>query len=274
MGVYLSSPDTRKTTHSDNNSRFIYASSSMQGWRLNMEDAEVHTLNLKGNESHALFCIFDGHGGAECARYCGKYYEKVLLGNKNYINGKYEQALKESFLEMDVLFRKKENLSEIHSMKNEPNPDESTAGCTANVILIVDNHIYCANAGDSRTILLTDNGSIIPLSIDHKPDNIIEKNRITAAGGFILDGRVNGNLNLSRAIGDLEYKKNTSLRPEQQLISAMPDVKARKIEGGDKFLVMGCDGIWEIPSNEDIRRIVETNKNNLAKGCEEILDKG
>jgi protein phosphatase 1G len=47
------------------------------------------------------------------------------------------------------------------------------------------------------------------MSIDHKPDNVEEKRRIEKAGGFVSDGRVNGNLNLSRALGDLEYKKDT-----------------------------------------------------------------
>jgi len=46
------------------------------------------------------------------------------------------------------------------------------------------------------------------MSIDHKPDLIEENNRISKAGGFVIEGRVNGNLNLSRALGDLEYKKS------------------------------------------------------------------
>lgn len=50
------------------------------------------------------------------------------------------------------------------------------------------------------------------MSEDHKPDNIGEKTRIEKAGGFVSDGRVNGNLNLSRAMGDLEYKKDTQLK--------------------------------------------------------------
>lgn len=53
------------------------------------------------------------------------------------------------------------------------------------------------------------------MSIDHKPDQEIEKKRITEAGGYVSEGWVNDNLNLSRAIGDLEYKKNLSLKPEQ-----------------------------------------------------------
>lgn len=46
------------------------------------------------------------------------------------------------------------------------------------------------------------------MSEDHKPDNVLEKTRISDAGGFVSEGRVNGNLNLSRAMGDLEYKNN------------------------------------------------------------------
>lgn len=46
------------------------------------------------------------------------------------------------------------------------------------------------------------------MSEDHKPDDPAEKNRINMAGGFVSEGRVNGNLNLSRALGDLEYKSN------------------------------------------------------------------
>ena len=49
---------------------------------------------------------------------------------------------------------------------------------------------------------------VIELSYDHKPGLLEEKRRISKAGGRITDGRVNGNLNLSRAIGDFEFKRN------------------------------------------------------------------
>lgn len=49
------------------------------------------------------------------------------------------------------------------------------------------------------------------LSEDHKPDNELEKKRIEQGGGIVADGRINGNLNLSRAIGDLEFKNNKDL---------------------------------------------------------------
>ena len=53
------------------------------------------------------------------------------------------------------------------------------------------------------------------MSIDHKPDLENERLRVTKAGGFISEGRINGNLNLSRALGDLEYKKNTQLKVDE-----------------------------------------------------------
>jgi serine/threonine protein phosphatase PrpC len=62
------------------------------------------------------------------------------------------------------------------------------------------------------------------LSEDHKPENPKEYARITAAGGYVMEGRVNGNLNLSRAIGDLEYKQS-NLAPEKMIITAFPDIK-------------------------------------------------
>lgn len=70
--------------------------------------------------------------------------------------------------------------------------------------------MICANAGDSRTLLCSD-GKPYPMSVDHKPDDEIEYNRITKAGGFVSEGRIDGNLNLSRCIGDFEYKRDENL---------------------------------------------------------------
>jgi len=81
------------------------------------------------------------------------------------------------------------------------------------------------------------------MSEDHKPDLPREKERIQKAGGYITEGRINGNLNLSRALGDLEYKRNSDLGPGEQLISAVPEIKKRTLTSDDEFLVLGCDGI-------------------------------
>ena len=76
--------------------------------------------------------------------------------------------------------------------------------------MITESEIYVANSGDSRCVL-SDNGKAIELSIDHKPDLSTEKARIEKAGGFVEDNRVKGVLNLSRSLGDLEYKQDPNL---------------------------------------------------------------
>jgi len=68
--------------------------------------------------------------------------------------------------------------------------------------------IYCSNAGDSRTVM-SEKGNAVDLSKDHKPDLPEERGRIIKAGGEVMDGRVNGMLALSRAMGDFDYKPIT-----------------------------------------------------------------
>lgn len=83
--------------------------------------------------------------------------------------------------------------------------------------------MYVANAGDSRAVMCR-SGKAIALSIDHKPTSDSERKRIEAAGGFVSEiggiCRVNGNLNLSRAIGDLRYKTNDKIAASKQIITA------------------------------------------------------
>lgn len=86
-------------------------------------------------------------------------------------------------------------------------------------------------------------------------------------------GRVNGGLNLSRALGDIEYKKNLSLKPEEQMVTANPDFIKIKNENID-FIIMGCDGIWEIKTNVEMVDWVKSrlDKKEFPKICEELLD--
>jgi serine/threonine protein phosphatase PrpC len=125
-------------------------------------------------------------------------------------------------------------------------------GCTANVVLIDKmQKIYAANAGDSRCVLGR-GGKALALSFDHKPDDEIELRRIEKAGSIVAEGRVDGNLNLSRALGDLKYKTNKDLKPEEWPITANPDVKCVDLQPEDDFIIMGCDGIWETKSNDEM----------------------
>ncbi len=62
--------------------------------------------------------------------------------------------------------------------------------------------------------------------------------------------RVNGNLNLSRAIGDLKYKGNSELPPKDQIITAQPDIMHIALSPEDRFFVLACDGVWDVMTNQ------------------------
>lgn len=111
--------------------------------------------------------------------------------------------------------------------------------------------LIVANAGDSRAVMGS-GGKCIPLSFDHKPECEVEIKRITAAGSVITDGRVDGNLNLTRALGDLKYKVKEGLKPEEFPITANPDTYEYDITPDSDFILMGCDGCWETKSNEEM----------------------
>jgi serine/threonine protein phosphatase PrpC len=131
-------------------------------------------------------------------------------------------------------------------------PAVAAAGCSpfASQAYVVRATLVVANAGDSRAVLADGDGVAVPLSDDHKPGAPGESARIHAAGGFVscIGGvtRVNGNLSLSRAIGDLQYKQNGALGRHEQVVTAQPDVVVRALAPGDAFLLLACDGVWDV----------------------------
>eukprot|EP00887_Chlorella_sp_A99_P005127 scaffold25.g5127.t1 len=168
-------------------------------------------------------------------------------------------------------------------MQGEDEYGGPCAGCTAVCAVVRGNELYVANAGDSRCVLCR-NGTALAMSTDHKPTDAEEYDRIIKAGGFVADGRVNGSLNLSRAIGDLEYKQTkashacvlgSEVGPGEQMVTAMPEVRKEALQPGDAFLILACDGIWDVLTNQEaVDFVVE----RLAAGkspkaiCEEICD--
>ena len=252
-----------------------YGCSSMQGWRGEMEDAHITEPNF--DENVALFAIFDGHGGPEVAIFCEKHFGKQLKANQSYQKKDYVVALAETFFKMDQLLFSKEGKEELKKYQVDKK-SISHAGCTSNVVLISDKVVYCANAGDSRSII-SNGKQVLPLNEDHKPTMPQEQERIKKAGGCIFGGRINGSINLSRAIGDLDFKRNVNLKPNEQLVSAEPDITSKKLSPQDKFILMGCDGVWEILNAKQlceivIKRLEEDNERQLSKVVEELLDKG
>ncbi|KAH8155850.1 uncharacterized protein LAJ45_00862 [Morchella importuna] len=271
MGQTLSEPVVEKLSDSGEDDRLAFGLSSMQGWRISMEDAHAAVLDLHkpdvagtaGKEGRlSFFGVYDGHGGEKVAAFSGDNVHKIVVKQSSFEAGDYGKALQDGFLATD------------RAILQDPRYGDEVSGCTATAALISDTKIYVANAGDSRTVLGV-KGRAKPLSFDHKPQNEAEKARIQAAGGFVDFGRVNGNLALSRAIGDFEFKKSADLPPEQQIVTAFPDINIHEISDDDEFLVLACDGIWDCQSSQAVIEFVRRGiaaKQELHRICENMMD--
>ncbi|XP_030380224.1 probable protein phosphatase 2C T23F11.1 [Scaptodrosophila lebanonensis] len=261
MGQTLSEPMTVKDSASCQNSFFRVGSSCMQGWRVEMEDCHTHILALPEDPSAAFFGVYDGHGGSAVAKYAGKHLHKFVTKRAEYLENP-ELALKKAFLDFD------------HEMLHNGSWGEQMAGSTAVVVLIKNNRLYCANAGDSRAIACVA-GTVHALSVDHKPNDEAEAKRIVAGGGWVEFNRVNGNLALSRALGDFMYKRNNAKKPEEQIVTAYPDVEVRDITEDWEFIFLACDGIWDVMSSSEAAQFV---RKRIGAGmspeliCEEIMN--
>ncbi|KAJ6150835.1 hypothetical protein N7470_007429 [Penicillium chermesinum] len=195
----------------------------------------------------AFFGVYDGHGGDKVALFAGENLHKIVAQQESFAQGDIEQAMKDGFLATD------------RAILEDPKYEEEVSGCTASTSIISKHKIWVANAGDSRSVLGV-KGRAKPLSFDHKPQNEGEKARISAAGGFVDFGRVN--------------EKRRAL-PEQQIVTAYPDVTVHDLTDDDEFLVIACDGIWDCQSSQAVVEFVRRGiaaKQDLYRICENMMD--
>ena len=266
----------------------------MQGWRKRQEDAHLAAVSKGEKKDIDVFGVFDGHGGKEISSFVSNHFLEELVANKN-LPSDMSLALKETFIKMDEIMQTKEGIEEIkkysrqskeedeRQSKNEP--ANSQMQLLAQLMppkdpeandIFMNKKIYFANAGDSRVVLCR-KGVAEEGSQDHKPEMESEKNRIYKADGWISEGRVKGNLNLTRGFGDLEYKQNKSLKAEEQMITANPDIKIVDYNSECDFVIIGCDGIWDCLTNQEAcdfvsKRLKDTPDIKISKIIEEMLD--
>lgn len=240
--------------------------SCMQGWRDDMEDAHFAMEALPGDgwEDTAAFGIMDGHGGKLVAEFCKRYLpENIGRGSSQDPN----ESLISAFQRMDeILLGGAQYLSE--GMLPIARAAERS-GCTCVVALVRLDSIVVANAGDCRAVLCRQ-GRALPLSMDHVPHLPWELERIHRAGGRVVQDRgcfrVNGTVNVSRAIGDLENKRNPRVKQSQQALVSTPDVVVQQRDAGDEFLLLACDGVWEVLGNDRAVEFVRERLPTYMKG--------
>jgi len=233
------------------------------GKRKTMEDALCIYGDFEGNKQVDYFGIFDGHGGDRASHAAAGNLYKVFAREfasqdiHKLDPHDVKSRIKKAFLTLG------DKLEDVRS------------GCTGLVCLIVDNVLYCANCGDSRAVLLTET-KVKRISHDHKPELPEEKERIEEAGGFVAEGgggipRVNKILSVARGFGDA---KLGDLVPADPYISAT-DFKEFRKDGKEKckyeYVVMACDGIWDVLSDKDVCLLVTKyaeegkSENEIAK---------
>ena len=144
-------------------------------------------------------------------------------------------------------------------------------GTTANVILLKDNYLYIANAGDCISYMYY-NKKAIKLNNEHHINLIEERNRILKSGNKIINNRINGRLNLTRSIGDLSFKNNDNIPYYEQAVIAIPEVKKIELKNNINFIIMGTDGFWNYINPQKLCDKID-REYKKGKNTEEITKK-
>uniref|UniRef100_A0A8C6SGF0 Protein phosphatase, Mg2+/Mn2+ dependent, 1Nb (putative) n=1 Tax=Neogobius melanostomus TaxID=47308 RepID=A0A8C6SGF0_9GOBI len=225
-----------------------YSLGSMQGWRANMEDFHNCVPQLGGELADwSFFAVFDGHAGNTAAQYCSQH----LLGNLLTTGGvgpeddpeKVKESIIEGFLQTDK-----------HLQTVARREGWERGGTTVVATLISPYYIYFANCGDSRAMLCR-SGQVCFSTSDHKPYCPLEKERIEGAGG--------------------PYKGAENRTPSEQMVSPEPEVCVLERSSADEFLVLACDGVWDIISNEELCAFIHNRLQvctDLRDVCAQVID--
>ncbi|KAF2303752.1 hypothetical protein GH714_023260 [Hevea brasiliensis] len=254
------------------------------GFRTSMEDVYIcidnfmsdYGLNNVVSGPNSFYGVFDGHGGKHAADFACLHLPKFIVEDEDFPR-EIERVVASAFLQTDAAFAKACSLDTALA-----------SGTTALAALVIgraklrgyldpyvvfslwlsimtfnvsdDRLLVVANAGDCRAVLCR-RGKAIEMSRDHKPTCSKERKRIEASGGHVFDGYLNGLLNVARAIGDwhMEEMKGTDGGP----LSAEPELMTTELTAEDEFLIIGCDGLWDVFSQNAVdfarRRLQEHN---------------
>ncbi|CAM9875621.1 unnamed protein product, partial [Scytosiphon promiscuus] len=200
-------------------------------WRNSMEDAHEMVAHFDGDPSMSFFAVYDGHGGR---------------GTVDFVSSRLEEILAEE-LKADNTTSIQERITRAYGLTDCLSKEASvlTSGATAVTCLLKEKDgkvtIHAANIGDSRAVLAR-GGKAERLTYDHKADDESEKERVSAAGGFVLRNRVLGILAVSRSFGNQGMK---------ELVTAVPYVSETSLSPDCSFLILACDGVWDVFSDDD-----------------------
>ena len=235
----------------------ITHSISLIGRRDKNEDQHDIIINLNNKYENMnninFFGVYDGHGGKDVSKYLKENLSNYFTDKINQFNISDSVNFKKY---IEKIFDHLQSKLEI-KFKNI----SYTIGSTALIIIMFkhnnDIYSYVANIGDCRSILCDSKNIPRQLTNDHKPNQIKEKNRIQNLGGKIYfdgyDWRI-GDLSVSRAFGDMDSAPYVTHKPE---------IFKYKIKKNDKFIVIGCDGLWDVMTNKNVNDFILDKINKI-----------
>ncbi|KAL8615255.1 hypothetical protein ACOMHN_051747 [Nucella lapillus] len=216
---------------------------AIKNTRRRMEDRHVmlpqlNTLfHLQDSPSQSYYAVFDGHAGSEAAMFSASQLHINLLRDPNFAANP-ELALKRAYALTDRQFAKKAEEQKLRS------------GSTGVSVLLRGDHCYVSWLGDSQVMVVRE-GRAITLMAPHKPNREDEKRRIEELGGFVTNAfgvwRVNGSVAVSRAIGDIH---------EKPFLCSDADTTSFQRTGTEDYLVLGCDGVWDVLTPGDLPTLI------------------
>lgn len=206
------------------------------GLRNNMEDSIIIRDDLN------LYCICDGHGGPETAKYASIRIAELF--ESRIKNNKYDFSFnkdKESFF-ANILNQTEKEL-------REQNLDDGSTLCLASLYTNKETgkrKIVTVNLGDARSLIIRSNGESRELTKDQRPAMRSEFERIhNAFGKLSNDNRVDGILGVARSLGDFKVFG----------IGKKAEVEEFDIDDNDRYLVIGCDGVFDSLKNDEVAKI-------------------
>jgi len=199
-------------------------------FRRTMEDAHCIFDNVTGDGTVGYYGIYDGHGGRDAVDFTAENFHLNLV-----------ELLKQQVPLPEILRKAHlitdQQLGERNILYN---------GTTTATLLVTSTKLYSANAGDARSVLFRGE-SAIRITRDHKASDKAEADRIREANGFVAMGRVNGVLSVARALGDHAMKEYVTGDPYMEVLDRVAE---------DKFVILACDGLWDVMSDEAACRLV------------------
>jgi len=205
------------------------------------------------------YAVYDGHGGSDAVDYVALNLHDVIFRELKAVKRgnsgsevRISQALHRSFTQVD------NQLKSVGAWK---------CGCTATVALVHKSvaglQLHLANVGDSSALVIDSTFQGHRISVDDRPTDKKEMLRVEAEGGFVARGRVNGQLAVSRALGD-HYLKTAG-------VTGSPHIATRDVTN-DLALVIASDGLWDVLRSVDVTRLLEQNiKMRSPDGIADIL---